>query len=212
MFCAGFDVVAEGLAAAGWWHSSGGGDGVPTRAVTGRPAHTAALRGGTSASSPPGALRSWARRLASSAGRPVGTDHRTGRRGEAGETAPAAKNGFVAIGARNPAGGLFCARARAWIVELAAAGDLTVPPARTLRLGGREGRRGHARQAAPGRDAGARRVMSQLPAMTPDCRPRAGRHGRDGRTAFRRRNRRCLRRGTGGRHARPRRRGRAAAE
>ena len=43
-----------------------------------------------------------------------------------------AKDGFVAIGARNPANGPFCVRARARIVELAAAGDLTVPLACTF--------------------------------------------------------------------------------
>jgi hypothetical protein len=44
------------------------------------PAHTSALCVGTSASE---ALRLWARSL-DSAGRPVGTDHRAGRMGEAG--------------------------------------------------------------------------------------------------------------------------------
>jgi len=50
------------------------------------------------------------------------------------ETARAAKGGFAAIGARNRASGLFCARARESIVELAAAGDLKVPLARTFAL------------------------------------------------------------------------------
>jgi len=44
----------------------------------------------------------------------------------------AAKEGFAAIGASNPASGPFRANARAGIVELAAAGDLTVPLARTF--------------------------------------------------------------------------------
>jgi NADPH:quinone reductase len=44
----------------------------------------------------------------------------------------AADEGFVAIGARNPASGPFRANARARIVEMAAAGNLTVPMARTF--------------------------------------------------------------------------------
>ncbi len=44
----------------------------------------------------------------------------------------AADEGFAAIGASNPASGLFRASARASIVGLAASGDLTVPLARTF--------------------------------------------------------------------------------
>jgi NADPH:quinone reductase len=44
----------------------------------------------------------------------------------------AAREGFVAIGAGNPASGPFRANARAGIVELAASGGLTVPLARTF--------------------------------------------------------------------------------
>jgi NADPH:quinone reductase-like Zn-dependent oxidoreductase len=44
----------------------------------------------------------------------------------------AAEEGFVAIGASNPASGPFRANARADIVELAAAGNLTVPVACTF--------------------------------------------------------------------------------
>jgi NADPH:quinone reductase len=44
----------------------------------------------------------------------------------------AASDGFVALGASNPASGPFRAKARAAIVELAAAGKLTVPLARTF--------------------------------------------------------------------------------
>jgi NADPH:quinone reductase len=44
----------------------------------------------------------------------------------------AASEGFIAIGASNPASGPFRANARAGVVDLAAAGDLTVPLARTF--------------------------------------------------------------------------------
>jgi NADPH2:quinone reductase len=44
----------------------------------------------------------------------------------------AAADGFVAIGASNPASGPFRAKARADIVDMAAAGNLTVPIARTF--------------------------------------------------------------------------------
>lgn len=44
----------------------------------------------------------------------------------------AADEGFVAIGAGNPASGPFRANARASIIEMAASGDLTVPVARTF--------------------------------------------------------------------------------
>lgn len=44
----------------------------------------------------------------------------------------AASEGFIAIGASNPASGPFRAHARAGIVDLAAAGNLTVPLARTF--------------------------------------------------------------------------------
>ncbi len=44
----------------------------------------------------------------------------------------AGADGFAAIGAGNPASGPFRAKARAGLVEMAAAGDLTVPIARTF--------------------------------------------------------------------------------
>ena len=43
----------------------------------------------------------------------------------------AADEGFVALGASNPASGPFGANARASIIEMAASGNLTVPVART---------------------------------------------------------------------------------
>jgi NADPH:quinone reductase len=66
----------------------------------------------------------------------------------------AAKEGFISIGASNPASRLFRAKARERIVALAAAGDLTVPLARTFAFeDAREGR-GYAGSPAPERQAG----------------------------------------------------------
>src|SRR6202034_3290889 len=44
----------------------------------------------------------------------------------------ASAEGFTAIGASNPASGPFRSKARTRLVEMAAAGDLTVPIARTF--------------------------------------------------------------------------------
>ena len=48
--------------------------------------------------------------------------------------AHAAADGFRSVGAANPASGPFRARARSRIIALAAAGELTVPMARTFPL------------------------------------------------------------------------------
>jgi hypothetical protein len=58
------------------------------------------------------------------------------------------RDGFVAIGVGNPASAQFRPPAQARRVELPAAGGAGPH----LCLGGREGRRGHARQSAPGRE------------------------------------------------------------
>jgi len=79
-------------------------------------------------------------------------------------------------------------------LQMRAAGRTAAPsPPRT---------RGMPRPRSPGRTPRAgswrwcpARDVAAAPALTLDCWPRAGRHGRGGRTACRRRSRRCLRPG-----------------